>query len=78
MQLALEEAHLNEKRADRQSNEQITREQMGASLINNERVRKLEAALSARDQADAYEVEYNDQGRPAKLRARKAPKAAKE
>lgn len=78
MQLALKQADLDEKRADRQSNEQITREQMATSLLSHERVRKLEEALTARDNADEFEVEYNELGRPARLRARKKPKQTQE
>jgi hypothetical protein len=78
MQLALQEAKIEEQRQDRASNERITREQMGLSVLNNERVRKLETALAARNDADEFEVEYNEQGRPAKLRARKKPKETKE
>jgi len=74
MQLALQEAKIEEARQDRSSNERITREQMGLSVLNNQRVQKLEAALAARNDADEFEVEYNEQGRPAKLRARKKPK----
>lgn len=76
MQLAIDHAALGEKRADRESNERITREQMAASFLGNERIRRLEEALTARDTADEFEVEYNEQGRPAKLRARKKPKEA--
>lgn len=75
-QLAIKQAELDEKRADRASNERIAGLQMSVSAQTSEKVRRLEKAL---EEAEAEEVEvvYGDDGRPAKMKTkRRARKSA--
>jgi hypothetical protein len=73
-QLAIQQASLDEKRADRESNERIANTQMMVSAATNERTRKLEKALEEA-QNEEIEIEFGPDNKPVKARTKRRRKA---
>jgi hypothetical protein len=75
-QLAIKEAELHEKKADRESNERIAHTQMAVSAATNDKVSKLKQELADIENEDV-EIEYGPDGRPVRARAKRRVKAKK-